>query len=573
MTDSLAMNALLETAVAHFERKEIDQADTLCAEILATAPSAAALHLRGLIAISRRDYVQAADHLSAATAMAPDDPDIHLRLGGVLLALEDRERASAVTEKAVALKPGDREAHLYLAQARLLEKRFDEANVAALRALALSPEWPRALEVLALIAFENGKRERALQLAERALMRESRSAVAHRVIADVHVHRKNYQAARAHYEAALHIEPKQGRTLSHYALFLNRTGEAEMAVETYQKSLRYLPGDVAAQHGLSQVLLALGRLSEGWPLYRQRRVVQKLAPRHPDLPLLERLPQTGERVLAWMDEGVGDQIMWASLLPDLVQIGAELVVECDPRLVPLLARSFPQVDFMPWDEPRAPIPGARPSAHFSLSDHAAIWLRDRFEKFHAQGYLLPPERRFQDLRAKYRRQRPAAPVIGISWKTADGGKITGEKTLALAQWGPLLHMPGATFVNLQYGQCAEEIADTEKKFGIRITCDAGIDPVEDLDAFAAQVAAMDLVITTSNATAHVAGALGIPTWVLVPKGFGGLWHWFLNRDDSPWYPAVRIFRQTTQGDWEPVIAAASEALVEFVGTQPLPSRP
>ena len=564
MADPHSMNALLHAAAAHFERNELDQADALCSEILAEAPSADAWHLRGLIAISRNDYVRAAEHLTAAVEQAPEDFAMHLRLSGALLALEDRERAPAIAEKTVALNPNEREAHLYLAQARLLQKRFDEANAAALRALAMTPEWPRALEILALIAVEAGKRERGLQLAERALAGNAQRAIAHRVIADVHVFRRNYETARHHYEAALRIEPKHGKILAHYALLLARLGEPEQAVETYQRSLRYLPRNTAAVHGLSLALLSLGRLNEGWPLYRNRHLFQKQAPRRADLPQLDHLPAAGERVLVWLDEGVGDQIMWASLLPDLIRTGADLIVECDPRLLPLFQRSFPQASFVPWTEPPAPISGAPPTAQFSISNDAASWLRERFENFPQRSYLVPQSQREQELRAKYRRARSESLVVGISWKTAADGKVADEKSLPLTEWGPILHMPGVTFVNLQYGDSSDEIAAAQKSFGVTIVSDSSIDPLTDIDTFAAQVAAMDLVITTSNATAHVAGALGIPTWVLVPKGFGGIWHWFLTHDDSPWYPATRIFRQPTKGDWASVMAVTSEALVNFI---------
>ena len=567
MAEPQSMNALLQAAAAHFERNELDEADALCSQILTDTSSADASHLRGLIAVSRGDYVGAADYLTAAVAQAPEDAAMHLRLAGVLLALEDRERAPGVAEKAVSLNPDDREAHLYLAQARLLQKRFDDANASALRALAMAPEWPRALEILALIAVEGGKRERAMQLAERALAGNAQRAVAHRVIADVQVFRRNYDAARQHYDAALSIEPKNGKILSNYATLLSRAGEPELATEAFQKSLRYLPRNSAAVHGLALALLVQGRLSEGWQLYGSRAFVQKGTPRRPELPQLNRLPKPGERVLVWLDEGVGDQVMWASVIPDLIQTGADLIVECDRRLIPLFQRAFSQAAFMPRTDPPTPIPGTSPTAQFSISSDAAAWLRGRFEDFPSRSYLAPSPQLAQELRDKYRRGRSDTPVVGISWKTAADGKVADEKTLPLTAWGPILHMPGVTFVNLQYGDSADDVAAAQKRFGISITSDASIDPITDIDAFAAQVAAMDLVITASNATAHVAGALGVPTWVLVPKGFGGMWHWFLARDDSPWYPTVRIFRQQTKGDWGPVIAAASEAFVNFIDTR------
>jgi ADP-heptose:LPS heptosyltransferase len=125
-------------------------------------------------------------------------------------------------------------------------------------------------------------------------------------------------------------------------------------------------------------------------------------------------------------------------------------------------------------------------------------------------------------------------------------------------------MPGATFVNLQYDSDLEEVANAAREFGARIISDPEIDAGGDLDDYAAQVAAMDLVISTSSASAHMGGALNVPTWVFVPLGIGGLWHWFTDREDSPWYPSVRLFRQSTRGEWGDVIERASTALDAFM---------
>jgi hypothetical protein len=129
------------------------------------------------------------------------------------------------------------------------------------------------------------------------------------------------------------------------------------------------------------------------------------------------------------------------------------------------------------------------------------------------------------------------------------------------------------FVNLQYGDCAAEIAAAKRAFGVDILDDPEIDPLASLEDFFAQVAAMDLVVSTSNTTVHVAGALNIPTWLLIPRGEGALWYWFMDRSDSPWYPSVRIFREPELTDerlWpREVVKKVGEALEPW-SRQPLP---
>jgi ADP-heptose:LPS heptosyltransferase len=167
------------------------------------------------------------------------------------------------------------------------------------------------------------------------------------------------------------------------------------------------------------------------------------------------------------------------------------------------------------------------------------------------------------LRAKYAARRPGKLLVGISWRTIQGAKVSAQKTLPLERWGAILSLPGVTFVSLQYGECEEELRAAEAKFGIQIVRDEAVNAMLDLDSLAAQVAAMDLVITTSNTTAHLAGALNARTWVFVPSGYGGFWHWFLDREDSPWYPSVRLFRQSRRGDWQSPLDEASAAFADI----------
>jgi hypothetical protein len=149
------------------------------------------------------------------------------------------------------------------------------------------------------------------------------------------------------------------------------------------------------------------------------------------------------------------------------------------------------------------------------------------------------------------------PCIGLSWRSSNVA-YGAQKSLALTDLAPLLQArPDLFWVDLQYGDTAAERAAA----GVELWRDPAVDPLQDLDAAASQVAALDLVITSSNTTAHLAGALGVPTWLLLPApGFGLLWYWQLDREDSPFYPSVRCFRQAAPGDWGAVIAALAPAL-------------
>ncbi|MEQ9198580.1 MAG: hypothetical protein RLN80_01240, partial [Rhodospirillales bacterium] len=175
--------------------------------------------------------------------------------------------------------------------------------------------------------------------------------------------------------------------------------------------------------------------------------------------------------------------------------------------------------------------------------------------------LVPDTGLVERLRRKYRKDDTAL-IVGISWRSG-ASTIAGRKSAALDLWEDVLTTPGVRFVDLQYGDTATERSAVEQKTGIRLLHDPDIDSNHDLDAFAAQVAAMDHVVTISNATAHFAGALGVPTDLLLCNG--ALWHWFAGMSGSPHYPSLKLHRQQTPGDWRAMLSDVADNLRAATG--------
>lgn len=550
----------LQRAAIHFQRGEYEHVERICGKVLVSDPDdTRAWQMRGLAALHLKQYESAAAHLREAAARQ-ETPQTLVNLGVSLLALNRPQEAVRPLKRALELDPANAGAELNIAACYLREHRLEEAEAAVTRSLALDPSSAKAVYMQARIALKRGEVERAWDLASAALASDPTLSVSHRVLADVAMRRLDYGMAADHFRLSLKDNPDDPETHGNFALLLARTGAYEQSAMWYRRAAAVLHDDPNVQHGLADVLLIQGHFSEGWPLYGWRHFM-----RDENLPLVDQafpagLPE-GETAVAVLDQGLGDQVMMASMIPDLAARVPRLEVQCHPRLQSLFQRSFPEVSFTPYILKSMPEAKAAPGS-FGLADVGA-WLRPNFESFprHA-GYLRPDEGLKAALRARY--VKKAGPVVGISWATRRAIKLAPHKSVPLAAWGPLLSIPGISFVNLQYDCDPTEIADAEKRFGARITSDPAIDPAGDLDRFAAQVAAMDLVISTSSSAAHFAGALNVPAWVFVPTGIGGLWHWFLDREDSPWYPSVRIFRQPKRGDWNEVLDRASMALVAFV---------
>jgi ADP-heptose:LPS heptosyltransferase len=171
-------------------------------------------------------------------------------------------------------------------------------------------------------------------------------------------------------------------------------------------------------------------------------------------------------------------------------------------------------------------------------------------------YLIADQAERQQLRKRY---SDGGRIAGLAWYT--NNRKTGRfRSIALAQLGPLISRSSMKWVSLQYGE-PDRLENEAALAGVPILIDRTVDQLSDMDRFAAQVAAMDLVITIDNSTAHLAGALGVPVWVMLP--FEPDWRWMLHREDSPWYPSMRLFRQPEPGDWGSVIKNVEGALDEF----------
>jgi tetratricopeptide (TPR) repeat protein len=552
----------LQRVAHHFKRGEYDHVERLCGIILAKDPTEArAWQMRGLAALHRRQFADAAACLRESVALK-ESPQAYINLSAALLALDRPGEGIAPLRRALELDAQSAGAYLSLACCHFGERRYQDAEAAIERAVSICPGWPKALDMQARIALRIGDIERAFALANAALASDRSLSVSHRVLADIAMHRMDYDLAKTHYLRSIRNNPHDPEAFGNFALLLSRRGEYEDAIGLYKRAIAFLPDDEMLQHGLADMLLIQGRLVEGFPLqgWRHMRTDENLP--LVDVPFPPALPK-GPSAVAVLDQGVGDQIMMSNLIPDLTAQIQNLEVYCDPRLKTLFQRSFPNAEFKSYTHAlRSTATASAAPGSFGMVD-IAHWLRPSFDSFpRHEGYLKPDPQLRTALRNRYT-SRPG-PIIGIAWATRKSIKLGPHKSLPLAAWGPLLSIPGATFVNLQYDSDLEEVANAAWEFGARIISDPEIDAGGDLDDYAAQVAAMDLVISTSSASAHMGGALNVPTWVFVPLGIGGLWHWFTDREDSPWYPSVRLFRQSTRGEWGDVVERASTALDAFM---------
>ena len=253
-------------------------------------------------------------------------------------------------------------------------------------------------------------------------------------------------------------------------------------------------------------------------------------------------------------QGVGEQILCASMVSDLANYADRVVLEIEPRLVGLFARSFPHMRVVPsgstaYSEVDAQASMASLSRR--LRPHwAAFPLRD-------QGFLIP-----DNTRAAALRERVASDgrvVIGLSWKTR-GRKFASARSARLLDFASVLRLPNCRFIDLQYGDTRAEREAAARQLGVHVEQLGDVDNSDDIEGLAALVAACDVVVTVSNATAHLAGALGRPTWVFAPHGETRPWYWFEGLSESPWYPYLSVRHQAIGQSWTDVIASSASEI-------------
>lgn len=475
-----------------------------------------------------KSYGEAEAAFKAALTLAPETEDTSFALAQLYADTNRLELALDVIRALITKRPANGEYVSSLGAMLSKLRRYDEAIAAHTRACDIDPKRAEFKFNLGTTLFEAGQ----------------------------------LSAAAAAFEDATLINPNYAQAYVNWGEVLKERGDLERAIVIFDRalaigsehdeSLRDIRDAAILNRSLS--LLSAGEFRQGWAAYRDRFAYRKsmFTPRVFSLPEWKGEPATDKSLLLWSDQGIGDEILYSVMVPEAQKKTKACLLECADRLVPLFRRSFPGVHVVARTDPPAPeINSFQAEVQSSITDLGGIFRNDRASFPKHTGYLVPDAGQVRSMRRRYADLAGPKRIVGISWRSASPG--TGDyKTLPLNLWEPILKSPGYFFVSLQYGSLVNEMAASVEKTGVPLFQDHEVDPLNDLDLFAAQVAAMDLVISVSNTTVHFAGALNVPVWTLVPKGKGALWY-FSEGETSPWYPAMKLIRQPNPGDWNTVV--------------------
>jgi tetratricopeptide (TPR) repeat protein len=525
----------------------------------ALRPNQAKTHFnRGVVLYALGRLNEAVDAHRRATALQPAFAEAHRNAGRALRDLGRGDEALDAYDAALALRPADAELHTARGNVLCDLERPAEALEAYDRAIALKPDHADAWSNRMVALRDLRRPEEALESCERAIALEPGAAEAHSKRGSALYEFQRLDEALASFDRAIALDPDHAQAHLNRAVVLNQQRRFGEAMASFDRALALNPDDPEAHFHQAMCRLTLGEEAEGWRQYEWRWRTRQFAAaaRHFPMPLwLGGESLKGRTLLVHAEQGLGDVLQFCRYAPALADLGAAVVLEVYPSLARLMER-LPGVGVV--IKRGAPLPAC--DFHVPLMS-LPLALGARAHE-HAAPYLSPDP---ADAAARARRLEGIEGFrVGLCW--AGGARpdqpiahaIDLRRSLPMTAFRPLADLPGVRFVSLQMGPPSAEIAATHDWPGGPI-----LDPTQDLNDFAdtaALVANLDLVIACDTSTAHLAGALGKPVWIL--NRFDSCWRWGHGREDSPWYPTARLYTQAEPGDWAGVIEAVKAALAQ-----------
>jgi tetratricopeptide (TPR) repeat protein len=605
-----AIHSKLGTALLDSGR--FGEAEAAYRQSIALAGQVAQSHFNHAVALYRLGRTtEAVAAYQSAIALDPHHVAAHINLGNVRMDQDRFDDAVALYRTAVALRPDAPEGHANLGLALLRQNHHDDANACALAAIACDPGYAVAHAALGAIRREQGKPLEAIQACERAIVLKPDLAEAHITLGTARLDLEQQEAAIAAFDKALELAPEDARIHCNLGIALIRLDRLDAAVRVYRTAialaplyapahtnlgvallLQDRPQEAIASHrraialdpehanaysSLAQALKEEGQLDEalqvickgaslascqdpqrfihalallmegdyeaGWEAYEARRRSGVLVPQERTFAVPEWRGEElkGRTLLLHAEQGLGDTLQFVRYVHALLGPDISIVIECQRPLVRLL-QSLGSVRVVAEGDP---LPAF--DVHLPLMSLPYVF-GTRLDTIPAAvPYLASDPEKVARWRARIGSSTDLA--VGVVWSGNPGHKFDRRRSIAAAAVLPTLVMPGVRLFSLQKDAKPEDAA-TLKTMAADIT---DLSPwLDDFTDTAAALEALDLVIAVDTSTAHLAGALGRPVWLMLPYALD--WRWLRDREDSPWYPTMRLFRQSTPRVWTDVLS-------------------
>ncbi|MBM3546933.1 MAG: tetratricopeptide repeat protein [Alphaproteobacteria bacterium] len=511
-------------------------------------------YLLGFAAERVGDHARAAQAFARVVTRDPSVWDAQLRLVTALRLTGKLAEAAAAAEAALRVKTDDLAMRHDHAMLLALSGNFPSALIEVEEALRRSPEFPEALSTRGNVLGDLGRRDEAMVSYKKATAVAPGLGDVHYNLANLDRIAESYDVACRRYRRALACVPGHADARLNLAAALMGWGRIDESIAAYEACMALRPGwhDAIFNHGMA--LLLKGDMARGLEGYESRWLVSKFpgARRSLPQPMWDGAPFAGKRLLLHVEQGAGDTLQFARYVPLIAERGGEVLLECPGSLMRLLSTLEGGARLIRAGEPLPPFDMQLP-------------LGSAMRVFGTEVATIPAKIPYLSAdpadRARWKRRLgEGGTKIGVTWQGNPDQGSEPYRSIPLRLLQPVLETRGCRFFALQKEFGREQMAELPPG----LIEDVG-PALTDFAETAAAIAELDLVITTCTSVAHLAGALGKPTWVLLRASPD--WRWLMGRTDSPWYPSVELFRQAFPGDWGGVVSSVLERARGLAGVR------
>lgn len=543
---SLTAEQSLQVALLHHGAGRMDQAEKLYRDVLSRQPDhAAALNSLGVLAIQTGRPEQAVRLLQRAVSIKPSAASYHCNLGEAHRHLGQVDEAIIAYRQAIHLQGDLAVAHSNLGIALCERNEVDAAIDCYQKAISLQPNYADAYANLGSALTRKGRIDEAINASRKAISLQPNGAAGYNNLGVALAERGDFESAIAAYRKAIELKADYSDAHSNLGNAYAAMGEAHKAIRACQTAVKFAPHAVQAHWNLAVALLRAGQFEAGWEEYEWRWAAYKKRGnlRFSD-PSWDGSPLNGRTILLHAEQGFGDAIQFARYVQLVARLGGKVIFECPLELFEL---------FKSLDGGAELVASGAPLPHYDL--HCPLMsipkaLTTRVDSIPGNvPYLAADPQRVEVWKSIVADPQPRLK-IGLAWAGKPTHTNDRNRSIDLSRFAPLAGC-GAIFHSLQ-------------KVPLTGRGPAGLEPVDhanqlsDFAETAALISNLDLVITVDTSIAHLAGALAKPTWLLLPHLPD--WRWLTHRSDSPWYPTMRLFRQSAPGNWSAVLKEVAEAL-------------
>ncbi len=489
-----------------------------------------------------------------AAMIKPDNSEILCNLGAAFQELDNLDEAIANYHEAIILKPDNAKAHSNLGTALKKQNRLEEAEKSHNLAIRLKPDYAEAHNNLGTTLQALSKLEEAIQSYRKAIMLKPNYAEAHYNFGNALKEQSKFAEAFLSYKRAITIKPDHVEAHNNMGITLQEQGEFMEAVEIFNNAIELKPDYADAYFNRSLISLLKENFKGGWQDYEWRLRTNNYALRTFQQPMWDGSPLNGKTILVHTEQGLGDNIQFVRYLPLIQAQGGRVIFECLPSLINLL-RNCAGIDKI-IERTSSGDGTVQFDVQVPLLSLPGIF-NTTLDNIPSKKPYITPDTTYVTKWKNQLGNNSKSFKIGLVWASnPENKKIFLKKSFKLNDFKALSAIQGLSLYSLQKGPASSEVHNPPKGMKI-INLDQELSDFADT---AAAIVNLDLVISIDTSVAHLAGSIGKPVWTLLP--FVPDWRWMLEKDDSPWYPSMRLFRQTKLNDWTEVFEKVKNALIK-----------